>query len=141
MCNYRNTLKTLAERHQMFLCYHLMCRKDISDNEVEIGPGSPTLIMSLERPEVLTTLLSVHLFCDVYLANWYVINSIKYCKNMLLHTGKSQDNIPIFQRIVYVICEETDVQLVTELWETVRYDQHAHTYAVQPNPEPIWSLC
>ena len=29
VCNYRNILKTLAERHQMFLCYNLMCGERI----------------------------------------------------------------------------------------------------------------
>jgi hypothetical protein len=53
VCNYRKILKTLAERHQMFLCYNLMCRKDLVEKDVEIGPGSPTLVDSLERPESL----------------------------------------------------------------------------------------
>ena len=140
VCNYRNILKTLAERHQMFLCYHLMCGKDLAERDVEIGPGSPTLVMSLERPECLTTLLGVHLFSDVYVANWCVVNGIKYCKNLLVHTGKSCDSLPIFKRIVYVICEGTDVQLVTELWETVEYDRHTHTYVVQPTQETVWSV-
>jgi hypothetical protein len=37
----------------MFLCYNLMCRKDLVEKDVEIGPGSPTLVDSLERPESL----------------------------------------------------------------------------------------
>ena len=115
-------------------------REDLAERDVEIGPGSPTLVMSLERPECLTTLLGVHLFSDIYVANWCGVNGIKYCKNLLVHTGKSDDSLPIFKRIVYVICEGTDVQLVTELWETVEYDRHTHTYVVQPTQETAWSV-
>ena len=140
VCNYRNILKTLDERQQMYFCYHLMCGKGLVDMAVEIGPGSPTLIMSLEIQECLVGLLGVDLFSDIYVANWCVVNGIKYCKNLLVHTGKSGGSFPIFKRIVYVICEDTDLQLVTELWETVRYDRHTHTYVVQPTREAVWSL-
>ena len=62
------------------------------------------------------------------------------CKTILVITGKSDDSIPIFQQIVYVICVRNHVRLVTALWETVRYDEHTHTYAVQPIAEPVWSV-
>ena len=55
-------------------------------------------------------------------------------------TGKSDDSIPIFQQIVYVICVRNHVRLVTALWETVRYDEHTHTYAVQPINGAVWSV-
>ncbi len=139
VCNYRNILKTLAECQQMFLCYNLMCGKDLSERDVEIGPGSATMIASIERSEHLATLLDVHLFSDVFLARWCVVNGIKYTKNMLVLTGKA-DSLPIFQKIVYVICEENQVKLVTELWETVQYDRHTRTYSVKPKDEVLWSV-
>ena len=54
VCNYRNILKTLAERQQMFLCYNLMSGKELVDRDVEIGPGCSTLVVSLGRTEFLS---------------------------------------------------------------------------------------
>ncbi len=105
-----------------------MCGKDLSERDVEIGPGLATMIASLERSAHLATLLDVHLFSDIFLARWCVVNGIKYTKNMLVLIGKA-DSLPIFQKIVCVICEENQMKLVTELWETVQYDWHTHTYS------------
>ena len=32
------------------------------------------------------------------------------------------------------------MKLVTELWETVQYDRHTHTYSVRPKDEILWSV-
>ena len=38
VCNYRNILKRLAVRQQMFLCYNLMSGKDLVDRDVARDP-------------------------------------------------------------------------------------------------------
>ena len=49
VCNYRNILKTLCQRQQMFRCYNLMSGKDLTERDVEVGPWSSELVASLER--------------------------------------------------------------------------------------------
>jgi hypothetical protein len=51
VCNYKNIaiLKTLACRQQMFLCYKLMCGKELADNDIEIGTGCSMLVLSLDN--------------------------------------------------------------------------------------------
>jgi hypothetical protein len=73
-----------------------MCGKELIDRDVEIGPGSSTLVASLERAEFLSTVLRVHLFSEVYVAKWSVVDGIKYSRNVLVITGKSEDGLPIF---------------------------------------------
>ena len=140
VCNYQNILQTLAKRQQMFLCYNLMSRKDLADRDVEIGPGSTSLVVSLERAEFLSASINVHLFSEVYVATWCMINGIKYHRNLLVTNGTSSDNFPIFERIIYIICVEAHVKLVTEPCQTIKYDRHTHSYAVQQTAGPLWSI-
>ena len=140
VCNYRNILKTLANRQQMFLCYNLMCGKKLVDRDVEIGPGSSTLVASLEKAKFLSRVFGIHLVSEVYVAKWCVVNGIKYSKNILVITGKSEDALPIFQEIIFIICDGNYVRLVTALWETVKYERHTHTYVVRKSAESVWSI-
>lgn len=105
-----------------------------------MGPGSSVLVVSLERAELLSRILGIHMFEELYVAKWCIVHGIKYCKNLLVVTGKSDDMMPIFQQITYVICFENRIQLIIESWNTVRYDRPTHTYAVQQLHEPEWSV-
>ena len=141
VCNYRNILKTLCSRQQMYLCYNIMSGKDLVERDVEIGPGSLELVASLEGAEFLSRTLEIHLFQEVYVAKWCIIHGIKYCKNLLVITGKSDDVMPIFQQIVYVIVTESNaVKLITKKWDTVRYDRHTHTYVIRQLGATSWSM-
>ena len=68
VCNYRNILKTLCHRQQMFLCYNLMSGKDLTQRDVEVGPGGSELIATLERSDFLSQALKMSLFEEVYVA-------------------------------------------------------------------------
>ena len=81
-----------------------MCGKELVERDVEIGPGSSTLVASLEKAEFVSRVLGIHLFSEVYVAKWCVVNGIKYSKNILVITGKSKDALPIFQEIIFIIC-------------------------------------
>ena len=82
----------------------------------------------------------MHLLSEVFVAKCVIVNGIKYCKNILVITGKSEDSFPNFENIVYIICIGTDIVLITAPWQTVKFDQHTHTYAVQPITNPVWSV-
>ncbi|KAJ8049927.1 hypothetical protein HOLleu_02896 [Holothuria leucospilota] len=43
VCNFRNILKTLSYRQQMFLCYNIFSGKDLGERDTEVGPGSTAL--------------------------------------------------------------------------------------------------
>ena len=124
----------------MYLCYNLMSGKDLTEQDVEVGTGSSVILVSLDGAEALSRLLGLHLFEEVYVAEWCLVHGIKYLRNILVITKKSDDSVPIFERVVYVICIEKIVKLVTEALETVSYDRHSHAYAVQPCQDPTWSV-
>ncbi len=107
---------------------------------MEVGPGSSELIASLERSDFLSRTLQINLF-EVYVARWCIVHGIKYCKKLLVITGKSDDSMPIFQQIVYIIVtDETSVKLITEEWHTIKYDRHTHSYAIQQLSTSSWSV-
>ena len=141
VCNYRNILKTLCYRQQMYLCYNLLSGKELAERDVEVGPGSSELLTSLEQAEILSRELGIHLFDEVYVARWCIVQGIKYCKNLLVITGKSDDSMPVFQQIIYVLVTgPSTIKLVTEEWHTLQYDRHTHTYVIQPKPTGSWSI-
>ncbi|XP_028403161.1 uncharacterized protein LOC114525900 [Dendronephthya gigantea] len=140
VCNYRNILKTLCSRQQMYLCYNIISGKDLVERDVEIGPGSIEIVASLERAEFLSRTLGIRLFEEVYVAKWSIVHGIKYCKNLLVVTGKS-DYLPVFQKIIYVmVTENSSVKLITEEWLTIRYDRHTHTYVIHQPHATSWSM-
>ena len=49
----------------------------------------------------------------------------------MIVTGKTDDLEPVFQRIVYVICIDDGIQLVTEQFRIVKFDRYTHSYVVQ----------
>ena len=46
----------------------------------------------------------------------------------------------MFHQIIYVVVADEDIKLVTEEWETVKYDRHTHTYAIQQLRDAPWSI-
>ena len=142
VCNYRNILKTLCNRQQMFLCYNLMSGKDLVERDVEIGPGSSELVVSLEQSEVVSKALGVSLFEEVYVAKWCLVYGIKYSKNLMVIKEKQHDDVslPVFHQILHVIVIDEEVRLIVEEWDTVRYDRHMHSYAIQLLPKAPWSV-
>ena len=78
---------------------------------------------------------------EVYVARWCIVHGIKYCKNLHVITAKSDDSTPFFQRIIYVIVtDSTSIKLVTQEWDTVKYDRHTHTHAIQQPSTSRWSV-
>lgn len=53
VCNFRNILKTLSFRQQMYFCYNMIGAKDLVDRDTEVGPGSSTLVASLDNATAL----------------------------------------------------------------------------------------
>lgn len=141
VCNFRNILKTLSFRQQMYFCYNMIGAKDLVDRDTEVGPGSSTLVASLDNARALGAILHVHLLDEVYVAKWCVVHGKKYQKNMVVVTGKTEELEPIFQRIVYIICMDDSIRLVTEPFKLVRFDRHTHSYIVQSAADEIaWNV-
>ena len=115
---------------------------ELVEDDIEIGTGCSTLVLSLDNAEFLSREIGIHLLSEVFVAKWVVVNGIKYYKNALVVTGKSGDSaFPVFQQIVYILTMETaDIRLVTAPWNTVKFDRHTHTYAVTPAENMVWSI-
>ncbi|KAJ8043406.1 hypothetical protein HOLleu_10472 [Holothuria leucospilota] len=139
VCNFKNILKTLSYRQQMYLCHNLFTERSFVERDTEIGPGTSVLLASLPNANFLSTALEIPLHNEVFVANWCVVYGVKYCKSLLVITGMSEDE-PQFQKIQYIICLQTGLKLITECWETRHYDRHSHSYCVQPSEELNWSI-
>lgn len=141
VCNFKNILKTLSYRQQMFLCYHIMSSKDPVKGDLEVGPGSQEMIASLAGADLIVRALGVHMFDEVYVAKWCVVHGINYCKNLMVITGKIDDLLPSFHQILYVVVGENNtVFLQTQKWTTVAYDRHTHSYVIEQPEETLCSL-
>ncbi|KAJ8034185.1 hypothetical protein HOLleu_20916 [Holothuria leucospilota] len=139
VCNFKNILKTLSYRQQMYLCHNLFTGSSFVQRDTEIGPGSSVLLASLPNANFLSTTLGIPLLEEVYVANWCIVYGVKYCKSLMVITGKSE-NEPVFQKIIHILCLQTGVKLITESWDTLHYDRHCHSYCVQPSEEVKWSI-
>ena len=141
VCNFKNILKTLSYRHQMYLCYHIMSSKDVVERDLEVGPGSKEMIASLTGAELIVRALAVHMFDEVYVAKWCVVHGINYSKNLMVITGKTDDLLPSFHQILYIIVgENNNVYLQTRKWTTIAYDRHTHSFMIEQPEEIISSL-
>ncbi|XP_033112600.1 uncharacterized protein LOC117113392, partial [Anneissia japonica] len=141
VCNFRNILKTLSYRQQMYFCYNMIGGKNLVQRDQEVGPGSSILLANLENGEILENLMGVQLMDDIYVAKWCVVHGQRYQKNMVVITSKTDTLEPVFQRIVYVVCMENGIKLITEPFQIVKFDRHTHSYVVQkPVEEGIYSM-
>ena len=119
----------------------MISAKDLVTRDQEVGPGPSVLVTSLPNARVLEVILAVDLLDDVYVAKWCVVHGKRYEKNIVVVTGKTDDLDPFFQRIVYVICMDNGIQLVTEPFCIVKFDRHTQCYVVQqPAKVGLWSM-
>ena len=89
----------------------------------------------------MEAILGVHLLDDVYIAKWCVVHGKRYEKNIVVVTGKTDDIEPFFQRIVYVICMDDGIQLVTVPFCIAKFDRHTQSYVVQQSATVgLWSM-
>lgn len=133
VCNFKNITKTMAQRHQMYLCYQLLSKQSFQEASFEVGPGSCTLLNSLPDCHILSNLLGMYpLFGDVFVAKWAVVHGIKYRKGMMVAFDRTDCHYPIYGKIRDVITVRNTVHLVLEKWETLYFKQHFHAYVVCP---------
>lgn len=134
VCNFKNITKSMAYRHQMYLCYQMICRQSYKDVASEIGPGSCVLLNSLPNCEVLSELLGMYpLFGDVFLAKWANVFGTKYRPGMMVVIDRTNDFCPVFGEITHILVVRDNVQLILERWTTLHFSKHYHAYAVMPN--------
>lgn len=113
----------------------------LSNGIEKVGPGSTVLVASLPEASVIGDVLGVDPMEEIYIANWCVAYGKKYQGNMLVVTGKNDDLEPVFPQIVYVVCLDDGIKLVSELLHTVKSNRHTHSYIVrQPLLAGLWSM-
>ncbi|KAJ8029948.1 hypothetical protein HOLleu_29486 [Holothuria leucospilota] len=132
VCNFQNIAKTLAYRNQMLLCFHLLSQKKLGEKQVEVGPGSSTILVSVANSDFLTRRLRIGLYDEVYLANWCRVFGHVYKRNQMVVVGKTIDLEPIFGKVINIIALGADVRLVYEEWSTTGFSRHLHAYSVEP---------
>lgn len=133
VCNFKSITRTMAYRHQMYLCYQLLSKQSFKEASLEIGPGSCVLLNSIPDCQILSNLLGMYpLFGDVFVAKWAVVHGTKYRKGMMVAFDRTDDQCPVYARIRDVIVVRDVVHLVLEKWETLHFVKHFHAYAVRP---------
>ncbi|KAJ8017513.1 hypothetical protein HOLleu_45025 [Holothuria leucospilota] len=118
VCNFKNITKTMAPRHQMYLCYQPLSKQSFKEASFEIGPGSCTLLRSLPDCHVLSNLLKTYpLYGDVFVAKWVTVYGTKYRKGMMVAFDRNDDQYPVYGEIRDILIVRGLVHLVLEKWK------------------------
>jgi hypothetical protein len=122
-CNYVNICKSIAQKHQLKLCYRLMSREGLVSNDLTVGTGR---LVKINTSESLLSGSSENHFH----ANWIKFNGVKFVAGKAVLLGVV-DDMPSFGvvRNIYVDGMR-NAELVVAETETLCFDEHYHAYQV-----------
>ncbi|XP_049333157.1 uncharacterized protein LOC111195806 isoform X1 [Astyanax mexicanus] len=133
-CNFRNICKTMAYRHQMLLCYHLLSGNLFTHN-VEVGAGCTNLLGCIDGYDRIKHKFDMPLFTEVYVPSWVRWRGTEYRPGMSLLVSHSCDGEPQFAMIESILSVESSVKLIVRKYDTVGFERHYFSYCVYPASE------
>lgn len=142
MNNFKNPLKSLAVKHQMYLCYRLLSGKTLTSKQKEVGNGERILLAHLQNACAISEVLGNHpMYEDIFIADWVKIYGTCYRPGMMVVIDKTEDCDPVFAKVLHVaIFEDESVKLICELWDTISFSRHYHAYMTSPM-DPVKIVC
>ncbi|XP_066535471.1 uncharacterized protein [Hoplias malabaricus] len=131
-CNFRNICKTMAYRHQMLLCYHLLSGNLFTHN-LEVGAGYTNLLGCIEGYEnIKHKFEKVPIFTEVYVPSWVRWRGTEYRPGMCLLVSHSCDGEPQFATIESIVSVESSIRLIVRKYDTIGFHRHYFSYCVSP---------
>lgn len=122
-CNYMNMCKSIAQKHQLKLCYRLMSKDALAEDDLTVGTGhilrNCSSLSSLSGPDE-----------SQFRANWIKFNGIKFVSGKAVVLGVV-DDMPSFGVVHNIYVDNMRVvHLVVQETETLCFDEHYHAYEV-----------
>lgn len=133
VCNFQNIAKTLSYRNQMLLCYNIISRQTLTTTKsLEVGPGESLILASLDFANIIVENLRIPLYDEVFLAKWCKVYWTEYRPHSIVVVGKYESGDPMFGKISHVLLINSHVLLVYEVWHTIGFRRHYHSYVACP---------
>lgn len=130
-CNFRNICKTMAFRHQMLLCYNLLC-EHIFTHHKEIGPGCTTSLSSIEGFDQILHKFEHTQLTEVYIPSWVKWKGTEYCPGMTLLVSHSPHGEPQFGTIQKIVVFESVIKFIVRKWDLLGFERHYFACCVIP---------
>lgn len=129
--NFKNICKTMAYRHQLFMCYKFYAKCHVQKS-LEVGNGyvtSPAVDeFGTSLQEALT---SLGMYEEVFRARWVKLNGIQYKPTMSVVVRVDDVGLPQFGYILAIYVRKGSVHFCVEVWETLYFERHLFSYCVQ----------
>jgi hypothetical protein len=131
-CNFKNICKSVAQKHQLKMCYRLMMKDSFVNDDLEIGTGSH---VEIDACNVEYHQLALHgVVGTQFHANWTTLNGIKFSSNKALLMGVV-DDMPSFGILQDIYVDSSrSVNFIVQKTTTVHFDSHFHSYQVTVVP-------
>ena len=130
--NFKNIAKTVANHHQLWLCYQLQCQDSLLHRPPEFSPKSTSFQLDkepshlqLELQQLLPHALTETLVCH---PQWARIQSTTYKPGVfVLH----DEMHPKFGKVVDICVVDMKIALCLQLYETGYYSGHYDAFVLK----------
>lgn len=124
--NFKNLTKSLQHQRQLAFYYENYYFK-----RFEIGPLKMKSIDSLKGGELLCHTLQLDPCSDVSTTCWVRNYGTEYQIDLLVCTGTSHDDLPVFKKICNIIIHEQRAFIIGCAVNTLYFDEHFHAYCIE----------
>ena len=132
--NYKNVPKTVAQRHQFWICYHMQSDCPMLTPQFEVGPKQLCNTLSCEddyiQHELKRSIPSLGADSVVYHPKWVDLQSSHFCKGLYILI-KYDSMHPVFGKIIDLVTIETTLIIcVVEYYGDV-FSPHYNAFIIK----------
>lgn len=103
VCNFKNICKTMALRHQMFMCYRFYSREHIDAKLLQVGNGYVTLLLNFkDGAKISEQMGNVGLYQEIFRASWISVHGTTYRPGLCVVLEIDSEGLPLFGHIKYI---------------------------------------
>ncbi|XP_065884437.1 uncharacterized protein [Dysidea avara] len=129
--NFTNIGKTVATRHQRYMCYKMTCSTNFLGADIAYGTATSTTVNDVEyRSDLLQYSAELHLTSLLQRVSYAEYNGTSYSKGTVVICTLCEDE-PIFGKILDIIITESNTCLfIIEPLITNCFNKHYNSYEV-----------
>ena len=145
--NYKNICKTVAKKHQFWMCYQLLKEKHILTPTLTFSPKCLSSPLIREdaciQAEFLRLIPSLSMESDIKHPEWVRIQSSMLCKGTFLITTFDIER-PLFGQVIDILCLESTIVVYMQMYVGEFFNSHYNAFLIRPNNEfsvlNVWTL-
>ena len=138
--NFKNVCKTVAKKHQFWMCYQLLKDQHVLTPSTTSSPRFKTNPLLNEdecvRAEFIRLIPSICMDSEIHHFEWLKIQSSMLQKGMFVMLEYSTDT-PIFGFVVDILCFEETVVLYVQKYFGELFNSHYNAFVVKSHGEFI----